>query len=94
MQALVPLELVLGPEVWLALSVLASWPSMLANCLLVLLLWQGFDYEWVEEVGLLAVKLVIVLVTEASSQVRIIVYRDNTWSRNRWSYPARLNGAR
>jgi len=42
---------------------------MLANCLLVLLLWQGFDCEWVEEVGLLAVKLVIGLVVEASSQL-------------------------
>ena len=45
MQALVLYELVLGPGVWLVLSMLASWPSMLANCLLVLLLQQGFDYK-------------------------------------------------
>ena len=36
MQALVPLELVLGLGVWLVLSVLASRPSMSANCSLVL----------------------------------------------------------
>ena len=41
---------------------LASWPSMLANYLLVLSLWQSFDCEWVEKVGLLAVKLVVGLV--------------------------------
>ena len=35
---------------------------MLANCSLVLLLQQGLNYEQVEEVGLLAVKLVIGLV--------------------------------
>ena len=65
MWALVSLRLVLGPEVWLALRVLVSQPSMLANCSLVLLLQWGFDHEWVEEVGLLAVKLVIGLVVEA-----------------------------
>jgi len=42
---------------------------MLANCSLVLLLWQDFDYEWGEDVGLLTVKLVIGLVAEASSQL-------------------------
>jgi len=47
-----------------------SWPSTLANCSLVLLLWWGFDYEWVKDVGLLAVKLVIELVVEVSSQLR------------------------
>ena len=62
MWALVPLELVLGPEVWLELRVLASRLSTLANCSLVLSLWHGFDHERVEEVGLLAVKLVIGLV--------------------------------
>ena len=46
---------------------LVSWPSTLANCSLVLLLWQSFDHEQVEEVGLLAVRLVIGLVAEASS---------------------------
>ena len=48
---------------------LASWPSTSANCSLVWLLQQGFDCEWVEKVGLLAVKLVIGLVAEASSQL-------------------------
>ena len=68
MQALVSLTLVLGPGVWLELSVLASQPSTLANCLLVLSLQQGFDCEWVEEVGLLAViVLVVELVAEAFS---------------------------
>ena len=66
--ALVPLRLVLGPGVWLAFSVLASQPSISANCSLVLSLWQSFDHEWVEEVGLLAVKLVIGL-AEASFQL-------------------------
>jgi len=65
--ALVPLELVLGPGVWLALSILASWSSMLANCSLVLSLQQGFDHKQVEKVGLLAIKLVIGLVAEAFS---------------------------
>ena len=69
MWALVPLELVLDPGVWLELSVLASWLSTLANCLLVFSLWQSFDHERVEEVGLLAVKLVLGLVVRASSQL-------------------------
>ena len=43
-----------------------SQPSMSANCSLVLSLWQDFDHEWVEEVGLLAVRLVIGLIAEAS----------------------------
>ena len=66
MQALVPHELVLGPGVWLALSVLVSQPSTSANYSLVLSLRQSFDHEQVEEVGLLAL---IVLVVEASSQL-------------------------
>ena len=70
MRALVPLELVLGPGVWLALRVLASWPSTLASCSLVLSLWQGLDHEQVEETGLLAIKLVLGLVVGASSQLR------------------------
>jgi len=47
----------------------ASWPSTSANCSLVLSLHQGLDCERVEEVGLLAVKLVIGLVVGASSQL-------------------------
>ena len=47
---------------------LASRPSTLANCSLVLSLRQDFDCERVEEVGLLAIKLVIELVG-ASSQL-------------------------
>ena len=69
MWALVPLELVLGLGVWLVLRVLASWLSTLASCSLVLSLCWGLDHEWVEEVGLLAVKLVIGLVVGASSQL-------------------------
>ena len=72
MRALVPLELVLGPGVWLALRVLASQLSTLASCSLVLLLRQGLDHERVEEVGLLAAKLVIGLVVEASSQLELL----------------------
>jgi len=71
MQALVPLELVLCPGVWLELRVLASRLSTSANYSLVLLLQQGFDHEWVEEVGLLAVKLVIGL-AGASSQLGLL----------------------
>ena len=48
---------------------LASWLSTSANCSLVLLLRRGLDCERVEEVGLLAVKLVIGLVVGASSQL-------------------------
>ena len=69
MQALVPLELMLGPGVWLVLRVLASQPSTSADCLLVFLLQQGFDHEWVEEVGLLAIKLVLGSVVGAFSQL-------------------------
>ena len=50
------------------LRVLASRPSTLANCSLELSLQRGFDYEQVEDVGLLAVKLVLGLVG-ASSQL-------------------------
>ena len=67
--ALVLLELVLGLEVWLALRVLASWPSISADYLLVLSLQWGFDCEQVEDVGLLTVKLVIGLVAGASFQL-------------------------
>jgi len=42
---------------------------MLVNCLLVFSLWQGLDHEWVEDVGLLAVKLVVELVVGAFSQL-------------------------
>ena len=52
------MELELG--VWLTLSIFASQPSMLANCSLVLFLQWSFDYEQVEEVG---------LVVEAFSQL-------------------------
>jgi len=46
---------------------LASQPSTSANCSLVLSLQQNFDCEQVEEVNLLAIKLVIGLVVETSS---------------------------
>jgi len=70
--ALVSLELVLGLEVWLELSIFASWPSISANCLLVLLLWWSFDYEWVEEVDLLDIRLVIGLIARPSSQLGLL----------------------
>ena len=70
MWALVLLELlVLGLRVWLALRVLASQLSISANCSLVLLLWWSFDHEWVEEVGLLTI---IVLVVGATSQLGLL----------------------
>jgi len=69
MRALVPLELVLGPEVWLELRVLVSWLSTSANYSLVLSLWQGFDHEWVENVGLLAILLLVLRLVEASFQL-------------------------
>ena len=68
MWALVPLKLVLELEIWLELRVFASWPSISANCLLVLLLQWNFDCEQVEEVDLLNVKLVMELVAGASSK--------------------------
>ena len=51
------------------LRVLASRPSTLANCSLVFSLRRGFDREQVEEVGLLATKLVLGLVVGVSSQL-------------------------
>ena len=69
MWALVPFALVLGPEVWLALSVLVSWPSMSANCSLVFSLWQSLDCEWVKEVGLLAIIVLVIELVGASSQL-------------------------
>ena len=41
---------------------------MSANYSLVLLFWQGFDYEWVEVVGLLNVRLV----AGVSSQLELL----------------------
>jgi len=53
------------------LRVLASRPSTLASCSLVLVLSlrRGLDCKRVEEVGLLAAKLVLGLVVGASSQL-------------------------
>jgi len=51
------------------LRVLASQPSTSASCSLVLSLRRGFNCERVEEVGLLAAKLVLGLVVGASSQL-------------------------
>ena len=51
------------------LKVLASRPSTSANCLLVLSLRRSFDRERVEEVGLLAILLLVLgLAVGASSQ--------------------------
>ena len=51
------------------MRVLASRLSTSANCSLELSLRRGFDREQVEDVGLLAVKLVLRLVVGASSQL-------------------------
>jgi len=72
MWALVPLVLVLGLRVWLELSMLASWPSISANFSLVFSLWQGLDHEWVEDVGLLAVLLLVIGLAGASSQLGLL----------------------
>jgi len=50
------------------LRVLASQPSTLANCLLVLSLQRGFDRERVEDMGLLAILLLVLGLVGASSQ--------------------------
>jgi len=44
-------------------------PSTSANCSLVLSLRQGFDHEQVEDVGLLAILLLVLGLAEASSQL-------------------------
>ena len=72
MWALVPLVLVLGPGVWLELSVLASQLSTSANCSSVLSFWWGLDYEWVEDVGLLAILLLVIGLVGASSQLWLL----------------------
>ena len=51
------------------LRVLASRPSTSANCLLVLSLQQCFDHERVEDVGLLAILLLVLGLVGASSQL-------------------------
>ena len=51
------------------LRVLASRPSTSANCSLVLLLRQGFDREQVEDVGLLAILLLVLGLVGAFSQL-------------------------
>ena len=48
---------------------LASQPSTSANCSLVLSLRWGFDHERVEDVGLLAILLLVLGLAGASSQL-------------------------
>jgi len=67
--ALVLLVLVLELEVWLEFRVLASWPSTSANCSLVFSLQWGFDHEWVEDVSLLAVVVLVIGLVETSFQL-------------------------
>ena len=57
------------------LRVLASRPSTLANCSLVFLLQRSFDHERVEEVGLLAIKLILGLIVGAFSQLELLSAR-------------------
>ena len=59
----------------LVLRVLASQPSVLANCLLVLLLHQVLNCEQVKDIGILAVKLVIGLVIGIFFQLRSLSAR-------------------
>ena len=66
---LVPLKLVLGLGIWLALRLFTSWPSMSANYLLVLLLWWNFDCKQIEEVSLLNIRLLVELVVRAFFQL-------------------------
>jgi len=47
----------------------------LTNCSLVFSLQQGFDHEQVEEVGLLAIRLVIGLVARAFFQLELLSAR-------------------
>ena len=75
MWALVPFKLVLDLGVWLELRVLASWPSTSANCSLVLLLRQSFDYEQVEDVSLLAILLLVLELARAFSQLGLLSAR-------------------
>ena len=51
------------------LRVLASQPSTSANCSLVLSLQRGFDRERVEDVGLLAILLLVLGLAGAFSQL-------------------------
>ena len=48
---------------------LASWPSTSANYLLVLLLQRSFDHKQVEDMGLLAILLLVLGLAGASSQL-------------------------
>jgi len=52
--------------------VLASWPSTSANCSLVFSLQWGLDHEQVEDIGLLAVIVLVIGLAEASSQLRLL----------------------
>jgi len=51
--------------------VLASQPSTLANCSLVLLLQQGLDHKQVED-GLLAIVVLVIGLVGASSQLGLL----------------------
>ena len=54
------------------LRVLASQLSTSANCSLVLSLRQGFDYERVEDVGLLAILLLVLGLVGTSFQLGLL----------------------
>ena len=54
------------------LRVLASWPSTSANCLLVLSLRRGFDCKRVEDVGLLAILLLVLGLVGTSFQLGLL----------------------
>ena len=51
---------------------LASWLSTLANCSLVLSLQQDLDCEQVEDVGLLAILLLVLGLVGVSSQLELM----------------------
>jgi len=52
--------------------VLVSWPSASTNCSLVLLLQWSFDCEQVEDVGLLAVIVLVVGLAGAFSKLELL----------------------
>ena len=49
-----------------------SWPSILANYLLILLMQQGFNHKWVKELGLLDIRLVAGLIAGVFSQLGLL----------------------
>ena len=62
----------IGTGSLIRIKYLVSQPSILANCLLVFLLQQGLDHEQVEDIGLLAILLLVIGLARAFSQLRLL----------------------